>query len=476
MSIDVSPIPQDNLKILVCCGTGCTANGGREVYRAFKEELKDHPEFEVLPLIKATGCNGWCEKGPLIRLMPRDITYCSVRPEDVPEIVNKTLTQGIVIKRLLYRDPVTKEHISSHLQTGFYRKQHKIALRNIGEIDPGEIHDYLERDGYKALEKTLKSLTPAQVVGELKKSDIRGRGGAGFPTGMKWSFIPKGSEHPVYLCCNADESEPGTCKDRIIIEQDPHKLLEGILIACYAIGSHQAYIYIRGEFHRGAQILQLAIEDARRNGLIGRNILDSGFDCGIEVYRGAGAYICGEETGLLTSLEGQRGYPRNKPPFPAIAGLYGSPTIINNVETLAAIPVIIDKGGEWYARFGTEKSRGTRLLCLSGHVNRPGVYEVEMGTMTLREFIMNFGGGIPGGRKIKAVIPGGSSMPVLRENQLDVKLTFEDIQAIGSSLGSGAVIVMDETVDMVETALLIARFYEHESCVPSRQEIGRAHV
>ncbi len=340
----------------------------------------------------------------------------------------------------------------------------RIVLPPPGSADLLTVKAYQDNGGYQALEKTLKSLTPAQVVGELKKSDIRGRGGAGFPTGMKWSFIPKGSEHPVYLCCNADESEPGTCKDRIIIEQDPHKLLEGILIACYAIGSHQAYIYIRGEFHRGAQILQLAVEDARRNGLIGRNILDSGFDCEIEVYRGAGAYICGEETGLLTSLEGQRGYPRNKPPFPAIAGLYGSPTIINNVETLAAIPVIIDKGGEWYARFGTEKSRGTRLLCLSGHVNRPGVYEVEMGTMTLREFIMNFGGGIPGGRKIKAVIPGGSSMPVLRENQLDVKLTFEDIQAIGSSLGSGAVIVMDETVDMVETALLIARFYEHESC------------
>lgn len=340
----------------------------------------------------------------------------------------------------------------------------RIILPPPGSADRLTVKAYQETGGYIALEKALKSLTPAQVVEELKKSDIKGRGGAGFPTGMKWSFVPKGSTQPVYLCCNADESEPGTCKDRIIIEQDPHKLLEGILIACYAIGSHQAYIYIRGEFHRGAQILQMAVEDARRNGLIGQNILESGFDCEIDVYRGAGAYICGEETGLLTSLEGQRGYPRNKPPFPAIAGLYGCPTIINNVETLATIPVIIEKGGEWYARFGTEKSRGTRLLCLSGHVNQPGVYEVEMGTMTLREFIMNFGGGAPGGRKIKAVIPGGSSMPVLRENQLDVKLTYEDIQAVGSSLGSGAVIVMDETVDMVETALLIARFYEHESC------------
>lgn len=340
----------------------------------------------------------------------------------------------------------------------------RIVLPPPASSDLLTVHAYQEIGGYKALAKALKTLTPGQVVEELRKSDLRGRGGAGFPTGMKWSFIPKGSPQPVYLCCNADESEPGTCKDRIIIEQDPHKLLEGILIACYAIGSHQAFIYIRGEFHRGAQILQMAIEDARRHGLIGPNILESGFDCEIDVYRGAGAYICGEETGLLTSLEGQRGYPRNKPPFPAIAGLYGCPTIINNVETLATIPVIIEKGGEWYTRFGTEKSRGTRLLCLSGHVNKPGVYEVELGTMTLREFIMNFGGGVPGGRKIKAVIPGGSSMPVLREDQLDVKLTFEDIQTMGSSLGSGAVIVMDETVDMVEIALLIARFYEHESC------------
>ncbi|MBN2325570.1 MAG: NADH-quinone oxidoreductase subunit NuoF [Candidatus Omnitrophica bacterium] len=340
----------------------------------------------------------------------------------------------------------------------------RVLLQHIGSADLLTVKDYREKGGYRALEIALKDKTPEQIVEEVAQSGLKGRGGAGFPTGMKWSFIPKDVEKPVYLCCNADESEPGTCKDRIIIEQNPHLLLEGILIACRAIGSHQAFIYIRGEFHRGANILQMAIEEARREGLIGKNILGAGFDCEIAVYRGAGAYICGEETGLLTSLEGQRGYPRNKPPFPAVAGLYDCPTIINNVETLSAVPVIIEKGGAWYAAYGTEKSSGTRLLCLSGHVNTPGVYEIVLGNMTIREFIRDFGGGVPGGRKIKGVIPGGSSMPVLRDDQLDIPLTVEDIQKAGSSLGSGAMIVMDETVDMVEIALLLAKFYEHESC------------
>ena len=340
----------------------------------------------------------------------------------------------------------------------------RILFERLGAPDLLTVAAYRSQGGYSALEKALTSMKPEQVVEEVKKSGIRGRGGAGFPTGMKWSFIPKGVARPIYLCCNADESEPGTCKDRVLIEQDPHAILEGILLTCYAIHSRQAFIYIRGEFHRGAQILQMAVEEARRQGLIGDRILGADFNCDIQVYRGAGAYVCGEETGLLTSLEGERGYPKNKPPFPAVSGLYSCPTVINNIETLAAIPPIILRGGEWYAKFGTEKSTGTKLLCLSGHVNRPGVYEVALGSMTLREFIQEFGGGIPDGRKIKGVIPGGSSMPVLKENQLDCLLTFEDIQTAGSSLGSGAIIVMDETVDMVEMTLLLAKFYAHESC------------
>ncbi len=340
----------------------------------------------------------------------------------------------------------------------------RVLLQHLGSADLLTVKAYRETGGYRSLEKALKEISPEQIIEEVKKSGLKGRGGAGFPTGMKWSFIPKGTGKPVYLCCNADESEPGTCKDRVIVEQNPHLLLEGILIACRAIGVHRAFIYIRGEFHRGAEILQMAIEEARREGLIGDSILGTDFDCDITVYQGAGAYVCGEETGLLTSLEGQLGYPRHKPPVPAIAGLYGCPTIINNVETLSAIPSIVSKGGEWYASMGTEHSAGSRLLCLSGHVNKPGVYEAVLGSMTLREFIEDVGGGVPGGRAIKGVIPGGSSMPVLRGDQLDIPLTVEAIQEAGSSLGSGAIIVMDETVDMVEIALLLAKFYEHESC------------
>ncbi|MDX9755187.1 MAG: NADH-quinone oxidoreductase subunit NuoF, partial [bacterium] len=340
----------------------------------------------------------------------------------------------------------------------------RLLLERIGSPDILTVEGVLKKGGYASLKKAVTTMTPEEVRNEVKHSGLRGRGGAGFPTAMKWSFIPKNTDKPIYLCCNADESEPGTCKDRVIIDHDPHLLLEGILLTCYAIGSKQAFIYIRGEFHRGAEILAMAIEDARRHGLIGERIYGTDFSCQIEVYRGAGAYICGEETSLLTSLEGERGYPRNKPPFPAVSGLYNCPTIINNVETLAAVPLIIEKGGEWFAQFGTEKSAGTKLLCISGHVNKPGVYEVPLGTMTLREFIEDFGGGVPGGKKIKGVIPGGSSMPVMRDEELDIPLTFEDIQAAGSSLGSGAIIVMDETVDMVEAALIIAKFYAHESC------------
>lgn len=343
-------------------------------------------------------------------------------------------------------------------------QEFRVLLQHLGTPDLLTVEGYRSQGGYQTLEKALRESSPSEIIEEVKKSGLYGRGGAGFPTGMKWSFLPKNSQKPIYLCVNADESEPGTCKDRVLIDENPHLMLEGIILTCYAIGAKRAFIYIRGEFHRGAQILSMAIEDARRNGLIGDNILETDFCCEVDVYRGAGAYICGEETSLLTSLEGDRGYPRNKPPFPAMSGLYGCPTIINNVETLAAVPSIIERGGDWYRSLGTEKSPGSKLLCVSGHVNKPGVYEVELGKMTLREFINTLAGGVPGGKKIKGVIPGGSSMPVMTDDELDVNLTFEDIQNAGSSLGSGAIVVMDETVDMVEIALLIAKFYEHESC------------
>ncbi len=343
-------------------------------------------------------------------------------------------------------------------------EEKRILLERLGAPDLRTVEGYKKSGGYKALEKALNEMKPEQIVDEVKKSGLRGRGGAGFPTGMKWGFLPKDNPKPVYLCCNADESEPGTCKDRIIIEEDPQSLIEGMLITCYAIKSEMAFIYIRGEFHHQAEMLQIAVEDARSKGLIGQNIMDSGFNCEIMVYRGAGAYICGEESSLLTSLEGNRGYPRNKPPFPAVSGLYESPTVINNVETLATIPVIVNKGGEWYSETGSEKSSGTRLLCLSGHLKTPGVYEVELGSMTVREFINDFGGGVPDGRKIKGVIPGGSSMQILKDDEIDIPLTMEAVQEAGSSLGSGGMIVMDDTTDMVDIAYLTAHFYEHESC------------
>jgi NADH-quinone oxidoreductase subunit F len=327
----------------------------------------------------------------------------------------------------------------------------------------GDLESYKAGGGYQAWPKVLKKMKPDQVTEEVKKSGIRGRGGAGFPAGVKWGFIPKDHPGPKYLCCNADEGEPGTFKDRQLMEEDPHMLIEGMAISGYAIGAHTAYIYIRGEFVKGWRVLDKALEEAYAAGFLGENILGSGFNLDIYTHRGAGAYICGEETALLDSLEGKKGQPRLKPPFPAVAGLYGKPTIINNVETLCNVPWIIMNGGEAYAKIGTEKSTGTRVFCLSGHVNKPGNYELPMG-ITLRELIFEHGGGIPKGRKVKAIIPGGSSVPALTEQHLDVKLDFESVAAAGSMLGSGGVIVIDDTTCMVKAAKILAHFYAHESC------------
>ena len=327
----------------------------------------------------------------------------------------------------------------------------------------GGMDDYLAAGGYQALPKALKEMQPAALIDEVKKSGLRGRGGAGFPTGMKWGFIPKDSPRPTYLVCNSDESEPGTFKDRMLIEEDPHQLIEGIVISSYAIGCHQAFIYCRGEFVHGARVLQRAIGEAYARGYLGANILGSGFSLELTVHRGAGAYICGEETGLLESLEGKRGQPRPKPPFPAVSGLYRSPTVVNNVETLCNIPHIVKRGAAWFAGIGPAKSAGPRLFSVSGHVNRPGNYELPM-SVTLRELILDHAGGIPGGRRLKAVIPGGSSAPVLTGQHLDISMDFESLAAAGSMGGSGGVVVMDETTCMVRVGEIVARFYHHESC------------
>jgi NADH-quinone oxidoreductase subunit F len=339
-----------------------------------------------------------------------------------------------------------------------------ILLRNIGALDSHTLKVYKSRGGYRGLEKVVREMSPQQVIDEIKNSGLRGRGGAGFPTGMKWSFVPKDSPKPKYLICNADESEPGTFKDRLLIEKDPHALIEGTIIASYAIQSHTSFIYIRGEFAFGACVLERAIGEAQEAGYLGRNILGSGYDLDLILHRGLGAYICGEETALISSLEGGKGWPKVKPPFPATHGLFGCPTVVNNVETLAALPWIIDRGAAQYAAIGTEKSKGTKLFSVSGHIQRPGVYELEMG-YPLRRFLEDDCGGIPNGKRLKGVIPGGASMPVLRGDEIeDVRLDYESLQQAGSLLGSGGVIVMDESTCMVNAAWNIARFFAHESC------------
>jgi NADH-quinone oxidoreductase subunit F len=340
----------------------------------------------------------------------------------------------------------------------------KLLLRNIGIPDSHTLATYESRGGYRSWRKVVETMKPEQLIDEVKASGLRGRGGAGFPTGMKWSFVPKDNPKPKYLVCNADESEPGTFKDRLLIEQDPHALIEGTLIAAYAIQSHTAFIYIRGEFAFGANRLDRAVDEAYRAGFVGKNIFGSGYDLELIVHRGAGAYICGEETALLSSLEGSRGWPKVKPPFPATHGLFGCPTVVNNVETLAVLPWIIERGPAAYAAIGTEKSKGTKLFSVSGHIVRPGVYELEMG-YPFKKFLEEDCGGVPGGKKLKGVIPGGGSMPVLRPEEIEkVNLDYESVQAAGSLLGSGGVIVMDETTCMVQAAWNIARFYAHESC------------
>ncbi|MFQ5682702.1 MAG: NADH-quinone oxidoreductase subunit NuoF [Candidatus Binatia bacterium] len=340
----------------------------------------------------------------------------------------------------------------------------KVLLRNMEAKHSHTLAVYRSRGGYGALEKALKQMSPEQVMAEVKASGLRGRGGAGFPTGMKWGFVPKDNPKPKYLVCNADESEPGTFKDRLLIERDPHAIIEGTILAAYAIQAHTAFVYIRGELAFGAKVLQRAVDETAQAGYLGKNIVGSGYDLDLILHRGAGAYICGEETALLSSLEGGRGWPKVKPPFPATHGLFGCPTVVNNVETLAALPWILDQGAARYAAMGTEKSKGTKLFCVSGHIQKPGVYELEMG-YRLKRFLEEDCGGVPGGRKLKGVIPGGASMPVLRGDEIeDVRLDYESLQAAGSMLGSGGVIVMDDTTCMVRAAWNIARFFAHESC------------
>lgn len=463
----------DRQTVLVCCGTGCTANGAREVFHAFKNKLEDHPDLEVLPFVKATGCNGWCEKGPLVRLMPRDITYCSVAAKDVDEIVDKTLLEGVLIKRLLYRDPISKEHLTSHHQTDFYRKQHKIALRNIGEIDPAQINDYIEREGYQALKKALGKMNGQALIDTVKAAGLRGRGGGGFPTGSKWQACRNAPGQEKFIICNGDEGDPGAFMDRSIMEGDPHTVIEGMTLGAFAVGAAYGYIYVRDEYDLAVQNLSQAIIDARTHGYLGSKILGSEFSFDIQVVRGGGAFVCGEETALMASIEGRTGEPRDKYVFPTEKGLWGKPTVINNVETWANIPIIILHGAEAFASVGTETSKGTKVFSLVGKVVNTGLVEVPMGT-TLREIIYEIGGGVLKKRSFKAVQTGGPSGGCIPASLLDLPVDFDSLTEAGSMMGSGGLIVMDDHTCMVEVARYYVNFLAGESCgkcTPCREGI-----
>ena len=457
--------------VLICAGSGCTSSKSLYVKEALEKELVRHHLEDEIKVVQ-TGCFGLCALGPIMIIYPEGTFYSMVTVEDVPEIVEEHLLKGRVVTRLTYKDPAKEEESgpTSLSDTLFFKKQKRVALRNCGVINPENIDEYIAMDGYTALGKVLTEMTPEQVIQVIKDSGLRGRGGGGFPTGMKWQFAANNQADQKYVVCNADEGDPGAFMDRSILEGDPHSVLEAMAIAGYAIGANEGYIYVRAEYPIAIQRLQIAIDQARKYNLLGKNIFNSGFDFDIYLRFGAGAFVCGEETALLTSIEGHRGEPRPRPPFPAVKGLFGKPTIINNVETYANIPEIINKGAEWFQAMGTEKSKGTKVFALGGKIRHTGLVEIPMGT-TLREIVYEIGGGIPGGKKFKAAQTGGPSGGCIPASLIDTPVDYDTLTAIGSMMGSGGLIVMDEDNCMVDIAKFFLRFTVDESCgkcVPCR--------
>jgi len=466
-------IKEEGLRVLICAGTGCVANGSLEIIEKFKERginvqpLSKEDKMTAVP----TGCHGFCEQGVLVVIPKLDVTYVKVKLDDVDEIIESHIKGGKPVERLLYIDPATQNHVFKNEDIKFYAGQTRVSLANCGEINPEAIEDTLAAGGYQALYNVLKENNPDNVVETITKSGLRGRGGGGFPTGRKWMFTKMAQGDKKYVVCNGDEGDPGAFMDRSVMEGDPHKLLEGMAIAGFAVGADEAYIYVRAEYPLAIQRLKIAIKDAVEHNLLGKNIMGSNFNFDIHIKEGAGAFVCGEETALIASIEGERGMPRPKPPFPANKGLFGKPTLINNVETLANVPVIILKGADWFSSLGADTSKGTKTFALTGEVNNTGLIEVPMGT-TLRQIVFELGGGIRNGKKFKAVQIGGPSGGCLTEEHLDLTLDYDSLIKAGAMVGSGGLVVMNEDTCIVEVARFFMNFTQNESCgkcVPCRE-------
>ncbi|HET6444931.1 MAG TPA: NADH-quinone oxidoreductase subunit NuoF [candidate division Zixibacteria bacterium] len=457
--------------VTVCGGTGCRIYGSDDVFEAFKQEFSRlNLNGEVDFSIKSTGCHGFCEQGPLVVIRPQEIMYVHIRPKDVPEIITKTILEGEVIERLLYIDPHTGEAIAKESEASFYKHQKRVVLDLNGLIDPFEIDEYIRAGGYKSLETVLTKMSPEDVIDEIKCSGLRGRGGAGFPTGLKWELCRQQPEDIKYVICNADEGDPGAYMDRSIMEGNPHRVLEGMAIGAYAIGAQQGYVYIRNEYPLAVRHLRQAIDQAQERGFLGKNLLNSDFDLNVNIKLGSGAFVCGEETALMASIEGRIGEPRPRPPYPSQSGLWGHPTNINNVKTWASVPIIINRGADWYANIGTENSKGTMIFSLVGNICNTGLVEVPLG-VSMRELIFDIGGGIPNGKRFKAAQVGGPSGGCIPAEHIDVKIDYESLTSLGAIMGSGGLVVADEDTCMVDFARYFMEFTQEESCgkcVPCR--------
>lgn len=448
--------------VLICAGTGCISSGSEKVGAALRKQLVEKGLDQEVKIVK-TGCHGFCEMGPLVIIYPEGVFYVRVQETDVTDIVEEHLYKGRIVKRLLFKEQGASEGIQNYKDIDFYKKQMRIVLANCGHLDPEEINDYIAVGGYEALGKALTTMKAEEVIEEVKKSGLRGRGGGGFPSGIKWGFTRNAIGDKKYVICNADEGDPGAFMDRSVLEGDPHRVLEGMAICAYAIGADEGYIYVRAEYPLAIKRLRIAIKQAEELGLIGDNIFSTSFSFHIKIKEGAGAFVCGEETALMASIEGQRGTPRSRPPFPAISGLWGKPTNINNVETFANVPQIINNGADWYASIGTERSTGTKVFALTGRINHTGLAEVPMG-ITMREIIYDIGGGIQGGKKFKAVQIGGPSGGCLPEELLDMSVDYDSLLKVGAMMGSGGLVVMDETTCMVDISKFFLSFTQAESC------------